>query len=418
VALGNIVLADHGLTLEDEPLDPDTVPDPNPVLTKVLPSSGDRCQERPVVFTPPRFRPRLRHAPLTCAAPYNAEHPPASASAAMRWSPATALPVITLREPGVSGHWEPKRDLLNNGPDDKVFAVEVEGDSTAYLRFGDDRFGSRPTSDTKFLATYRVGNGVRGNVGAEALGHLVSNDPAIVSDLATPVIVEVRNPLPAQGGAEPESIEQVRQQAPSAFRTQERAVTPADYAAMTRRCGLDVQRAAATFRWTGSWRTAFVTVDRLGGAEVDSDFETKLRQCLERYRMAGHDVEVDGPRYVSLEIDMLVCVQPGYFTGDVKAALLEVFSTRTLPDGRRGAFHPDNFTFGQTVSLSPLYAAAQAVAGVASVEITKFQRQEVPGNKALNDGRLELGRLEVARLDNDPNFPERGVFNLTVKGGR
>ena len=66
----------------------------------------------------------------------------------------------------------------------------------------------------------------------------------------------MRNPLPAQGGIEPESIEEVRQKAPSAFRTQERAVTPEDYAEVAQRCGLDVQRAAATFRWTGSWRTS------------------------------------------------------------------------------------------------------------------------------------------------------------------
>jgi hypothetical protein len=26
--------------------------------------------------------------------------------------------------------------------------------------------------------------------------------------------------------------------------------------------------------------------------------------------------------------------------------------------------------------------------------------------------------LEIARLDNDPNFPERGVFELTLEGGR
>jgi hypothetical protein len=29
-----------------------------------------------------------------------------------------------------------------------------------------------------------------------------------------------------------------------------------------------------------------------------------------------------------------------------------------------------------------------------------------------------LGRLEIARLDNDPNFTERGLFSLTLEGGR
>ena len=110
---------------------------------------------------------------------------------------------------------------------------------------------------------------------------------------------------------------------------QERAVTTADYANVAQRCELDVQRAAATFRWTGSWRTVFLTVDRLGGVEVDNTFENNLRRCLERYRMAGHDVEVDGPRHVSLAVEMVVCVKPHYFSSDVKAAVLEVFSNRT-----------------------------------------------------------------------------------------
>ena len=32
--------------------------------------------------------------------------------------------------------------------------------------------------------------------------------------------------------------------------------------------------------------------------------------------------------------------------------------------------------------------------------------------------KLIFSDIEIARLDNDPNFPEHGVFNLTVQGGR
>jgi hypothetical protein len=30
---------------------------------------------------------------------------------------------------------------------------------------------------------------------------------------------------------------------------------------------------------------------------------------------------------------------------------------------------------------------------------------------------LPMGRLEIARLDDDPSFPERGVLDLTFGGG-
>jgi predicted phage baseplate assembly protein len=224
--------------------------------------------------------------------------------------------------------------------------------------------------------------------------------------------------MPAQGGREAETMEEVKQYAPAAFRKQERAVTETDYEEFAQRCRPDIQKAAATIRWTGSWRTVFLSADRFQGLDVDEDFEKDLRHCLEQYRMAGFDLEIDSPVYVSLEIDMEVCVKQGYIASDVKKALLELFSDRMLPDGRRGTFHPDNFSFNQPVYLSPLYAAAQATPGVSSVRITKFQRQGVSSTSSLFTGRLEMGRREIARLYNDPNFAERGVFRLSVQGGR
>jgi hypothetical protein len=115
---------------------------------------------------------------------------------------------------------------------------------------------------------------------------------------------------------------------------------------------------------------------------------------------------------------MDVCVKPDYFASDVEEALLAVLSNRILPDGTLGAFHPDNFTFGQPVYLSPLYALAQSTAGVDSVRVTVFQRQGRDSDVALTLGRLELNRLEIARLDNDLNFPEHGLLKLNMLGGR
>ena len=205
------------------------------------------------------------------------------------------------------------------------------------------------------------------------------------------VVSLVRNPRPAEGGIDPETATEVRAYAPAAFRTQERAVTEADYAEVTERHP-GVQRATATFRWTGSWHTVFITVDRVGGLPVDADFEESIRQHVERYRMAGHDLEVDGPRYVSLEIEMHVCADPNYFREDVKQELLELFSNRVLPDGRLGLFHPDRFTFAQTVYLSPLIAAAQATPGVTSVTGHDIPAARLAGQQAAEVRQVGIGQ--------------------------
>ncbi|HEU0011860.1 MAG TPA: putative baseplate assembly protein [Verrucomicrobiae bacterium] len=407
-AWGNIVLADHGRTvLEEKDEKLHTVP--KSTLVRYL-EDGDRCQPVEPVPVPPRFRLKLQRAPVTQASPYD---PGSPAAQAMATSPAEALPVIGFKIPGETEPWEPLRDLLNSGADDNEFVVEVETDGATSIRFGDGVHGRRPKSgQTCVEIQYRVGNGNAGNIGADTLYHVVTNEPAVVS---------VSNPLPAQGGVEPETMDEVRHRAPYAFRTQDRAVTEADYAAKAE-LNPAAQRAAATFRWTGSWHTVFVTVDPLGGVLANQDlkqqFEEDALEGLERYRMAGHDLEADEPRYVSLEIEMHICVKSDYFRSEVHAALLEVFSSRTRPDGRLGVFHPDNFTFGQAVHLSPLYAAAQAVPGVASVHITTFQRQDLPSNEALQEGKLKIDRLEIARCDNDPSFPEHGVLRIHLGGGK
>ena len=93
-------------------------------------------------------------------------------------------------------------------------------------------------------------------------------------------------------------------------------------------------------------------------------------------------------------------------------------SNRVLADGRRGLFHPDNLSFGQTVYLSQIYAAARQVAGVASVNAARFQRQGIDATQYLNDGFMRLARLEVPRLDNEANFQEHGVLRLNLFGGK
>jgi hypothetical protein len=55
-------------------------------------------------------------------------------------------------------------------------------------------------------------------------------------------------------------------------------------------------------------------------------------------------------------------------------------------------------------------------------ELERFEISEplddVEGEEVPDNAVLELGPLEIARLDNDPNFPENGRLVLNVRGGR
>jgi hypothetical protein len=387
VARGNIVLADNGMTIPPEPLVPAVVPENVP------------------------YRPQLQRTGITFCVKYKdtaARQQPAS-SVAMQ-DPRAALPAITLSDG--TNPWAPERDLLNSGPFAPEFVVETEDDGKATLRFGDGELGALPVSG--LIATYRVGNGSAGNVGAGAIVNVQTSLGGIVS---------VRNPLPSAGGIDPESLDQVRQYAPQAFRTQQRAVTEADYAAIAARFP-QVKQAQATLRWTGSWYTMFVTVNRAGGQMVDALFIAGLRAFLENFRTAGYDLEIESPIFVPLDIAFTVCVSPGYFRSTVENALYDAFSNRVLPNGQLGFFHPDHFTFGQPVYLSRIVAAAMAVPGVHWVDTddtppkpNHFRRWGQVSHGETQAGETDFARLEIARLDNDPNQPENGKIEFFLDGG-
>jgi hypothetical protein len=396
VAWGNIALADHGrsIGLAGDPLSMG----PEPV--GVVPPAGSG-----------RFRPSLANAPLTFAALAPAADGPAAGAITPQGTP---VPVVTLTGVDADGNattWSVTEDLLqiDIGPATRVFIPEIETTGTAYLLFGDGVNGMAPQPGTAFSAVYRVGNGTAGNVAREAISLL---DP-----FGVPAGVSgVTNPMPALGGVDPEPVNHIRQSAPVAFNSQNRAVTAADYQDLTVRFP-GVQRAAATMRWTGSWHTVFITVERNQQAELDTTFISGLEAYLDGYRMAGVDLEVEDGVRVPLLIQMSVCVQPDSVAADVEQALLAVFNSQVQPDGTPGLFNPARLNLGQPFYLSPLIAAAQAVDGVASVQVLTFERQDQPSDEGLQAGVLVPQRLEFFVLDNDPNFPERGKFELTVEGG-
>ncbi|WP_218952281.1 putative baseplate assembly protein [Amycolatopsis anabasis] len=333
------------------------------------------------------------------------------ASAAVAQDPRAALPAVEVRA-DESGPWLPRRDLLASGPRDRHFVGELEDDGRLALRFGEHGHGSPPPPGGLLKVRYRVGNGIAGNVGAEAVNHLVLCCGAGDGE----GITGVRNPLPATGGTEPEPLDQVRQLAPLALRrTKLRAVTAADYAELASAV-FGVRRAAAQLRWTGTGEEIRVALDPVGAGTADPGLIDAATAALESYRRIGHQLAVVPAQLVPVELELTVCAEPGHHRGTVGAAVRRVLGTGVLDGGRLGFFHPDALTFGEPVRASRIVAAVSAVPGVASVLVTKLKRQFRPAGGELEDGLLPLGPLEIAQLDNDSARPENG--KLTIVFGR
>lgn len=403
VARGNLILADYGRTIEEwHPADPNVDP-AAPGIRKSKIAYRFELQGGPVTF----------HSPEQ-----NDEEEKPSVREMLEVNPRKTIANAYLEfyeDAPDPTPWEVVPHLLDSKSFDRHFVVDTQNNGTAIIRFGDGMYGMEPPEGFHIRVIYRVGNGTVGNVGSKTLVHIL--EPEILES-SWPDIVGTRNPLPAWGGIDPETLDQVKLLAPKAFHAEQfRAVTEDDYARATEK-HLEVDKAVATFRWTGSWHTVFITIDPIGRTDVTQELQARVRSHVSRYKLAGYDIEIDPPIYVPLEIAINVCVARDHFRAHVKEALLDALSNRELPDGGRGFFHPDNLTFGQSVYLSRLYLALERVDGVDSAEIIIFKRLGMVENSEIGQGYIPLGRLEIGRLDNDPSFPENGVLRMNMMGGK
>jgi hypothetical protein len=414
VARGNVILVDNRSSATET-----LGPVPTDTTTQNCPTA---CKPSETTVTPGVFRPVLTQHPVTFSQPLPYC---GAASKLVKQDPRHAVPVLTLTGDPSTTTWTPRCDLLESGANDPCFVAEVDDAGKTHLRFGDGNLGRMPDVGATFQANYGTGSGTAGNIGAESIRYIVFRQT-----LVSGVNLLPRNPLAATGGIDPESVAEVKYFAPYAFRSvMDRAITADDYAALasdnnrrlaerpTTLCTAPfepLQDSKATLRWNGSWYTALVALDPDGEEDSPPELLKEVTVYLEAYRRIGHDLLVAQADYISLDVALIVCVLPAYLRAHVETALLGVF---------RAFFAPDNLTFGEGIYVSKIVAAAQAVAGVQNVEVTLLRPWNLtsppPGVVEVpSSGVLELGSLEIARLDNDPNFPENGRLTLDLRGGR
>lgn len=113
-------------------------------------------------------------------------------------------------------------DSLGNivGGGGRVFTVNERPEGTPFLRFGDGIFGRKLQPGELISISYRTGGGTAGNIGKETLTTLVDSSPIVTS---------VTNDADFSGGADEQTIEQLRELIPASLRTLERAVAEQDY---------------------------------------------------------------------------------------------------------------------------------------------------------------------------------------------
>jgi predicted phage baseplate assembly protein len=256
--------------------------------------------------------------------------------------------------------WREVSSLYGLGPTDHAYVLQTDDDGNTAILFGDGISGARPaTGQHNIRATYRRGIGAGGNVKARQLGLL----------MARPLGVrEVTNPLDAAGGADPETRDDIRSNAPLAIRTLDRIVSLQDYEDFARAFS-GIGKAAARWTWNGAQRLVLITVAGSKGAVVEPT--GRLAENLSRAMRAA------GDPFVPFNV---VSYRPAFFKlaarvnvhGDYRPErVIEAVQERV-----RTAFSFERREFGQPVAFSELIAVLQQEQGVVAVNLTQFHRSD------------------------------------------
>ena len=271
--------------------------------------------------------------------------------------------------------WIRTASLLYSLASDPHYVVRRDEHDVAWVEFGDGKYGSVPRRGrNNVTADYLVGGGEKGNVPPRTITRAVTEIPGLHS---------VFNVRAASGGGERESIEEAVGRGPQLFRSMGRAVTARDYEAWAREFGVAKAQARAP-----GWNRVELFVAPAGGGYPSDTLKEDLRLCLEEKRMLTSMVEIEDPEYVGVEIEGTLEIEPLLIPEEVR---------QRIDRAVRELFAFERVDFEQTLYLSKVYEAIEAVEGVAYVHISRLARSD-DDEPLPQNGKLELGWQEIPRL--------------------
>ena len=126
--------------------------------------------------------------------------------------------------------WNYADNLLEFGPTDNVFTTVRNSDGTINIVFGDGVNGAIPAANQTISSVYKVSVGVAGNIKSLSVTE-VTFIPGNLDPQATSYL-SVSNALPSTGGANADSLENIRTKIKAAVSARRRAVTLNDYSSL------------------------------------------------------------------------------------------------------------------------------------------------------------------------------------------
>jgi predicted phage baseplate assembly protein len=327
-------------------------------------------------------------------------------------------PILTLErgetvevevEEGRYENWEQMPDFSQSEPEDKHFVCDT---GVGEIQFGlairqpdgeVRQYGAIPRKGRMIkMSAYRCGGGSKGNVGRNTL---------TVLKTAVPYVASVTNRRAATGGTDPESVESAIQRGPQVFRTQNRAVTEADYEHLALEASPSVARASCVQpREIGggdagpppgmvfllvipvlSATEGRITPEQL---ELSQELKQEVQSYLDDRRLLTSSLVVTEPRYYWASVEAKVRIKAKYDAVEVRERIEKelyrfINPLTGGPDGR-------GWPFGRDLIVSEVYSRIQGLDGVEYVEEARIYPVNIgTGERGESTQRLVMDRTGI-----------------------
>jgi len=307
------------------------------------------------------------------------------------FAPTGASNTLEIRVDGAL--WQETESLYGHKPNDRAYTTRLDDEGRMVVEFGDGSYAARlPSGLENVIARYRVGTGAAGNVGARTVATLLDRPRGVR---------EVTNPARAEGGADAEGTDGIRQNAPNAIRTFGRIVSLRDFEDVAREFA-GVAKVRASWEWAGDEQVVRLTVAGDEGRDVPL---SDLVAYLDARRDTQRKLVVGNMEWVSIRLQVAIQVHPDF----VKDEVLDV-----ARESLKHLFDFGNRNLGEPVFLIDVYAAAQAIEGVVGVDVNRLQFKRESNRKdhgASPDEVQDLLRLKPFEM---PMFEEPEDFVVSL----
>lgn len=248
------------------------------------------------------------------------------------------------------------------------FLQEVE-DSQYEITFGDDVIGQAPVDGNIVIANYRICNGTDGN------GISSFTSPSTLGGSSTfTTLVDAAT----SGGANNETIESIKFNAPKNYETQNRAVLAEDYKRLILRDNGDVQSISV---WGGEennppiYGKVYISIKPTIGNTISSQRKTEITTELKKYNVLSIDPEfVDATfLYIRPTVEVRYDSKTTTLTGpQVQTKVLNAITN--FESTKLGTF--DNKTFRYSQFVKAIDAADSSI--VSNLTTIQIEKRFVP----------------------------------------